>query len=302
MQDEKWGVQKQAELALENLGGVAIPDLIEALGHDEERVRAWCTEALGNIGPSAQAAVPRMMVALRNDQSELVRKDSAYAVGKIDTQAASLAMLTEAVQHDQAPKVRGEAAEAIAKIDRKARHIDVLVEALRDDEDETVRTCAARALYLLGPRASPVVPALTAALEDPSHRVRAVATTALSNAGPKAKSAVPTLRRLLTNPDHNVRLNVAIVLWWLEWDGEEIDPALTELLDVSRDPSRVTAPAIRIETVELLEQIGPAARGAVPALNKLLEETLDPYLQDAIRQALKKILEGPSELETSKGR
>src|SRR3989304_3743407 len=100
MQDEKWGVQKQAELALENLGGVAIPDLIEALGHDEERVRAWCTEALGNIGPSAQAAVPRMMVALRNDQSELVRKDSAYAVGKIDTQAASLAMLTEAVQHD----------------------------------------------------------------------------------------------------------------------------------------------------------------------------------------------------------
>jgi HEAT repeats len=54
----------------------------DAQGRQGSNMRYWAAESLGKFGPDAQAAVPDLVAALK-DESKMVRMGAAYALGEI---------------------------------------------------------------------------------------------------------------------------------------------------------------------------------------------------------------------------
>jgi hypothetical protein len=65
---------------------VLVSGLIEGLRHDHSVIRAGAANALGQLGPSAKAAVPALIAAAQ-DKAKFVRESAAEALQKIDPEA-----------------------------------------------------------------------------------------------------------------------------------------------------------------------------------------------------------------------
>ena len=160
---------KVRRAAIRSLGGieasVAVPALVKSLGDKCWEVRKAAVEALGDIGPAAQEAVPALVDALWDGPS--VRDTVPKALGDI-----------------------GPAAQAT---------VPALVRAL-GDWSETLQVAAAKALGHIGPAAQEAVPALVKAIGDRRMAVREAAVEALGHIGPAAQEAVPALVKALWGP------------------------------------------------------------------------------------------------------
>ena len=80
LKDESEDMRRYAFCALSAIGQPAVSSLITAVQHSDWWVRASAVETLGNIGNSAQAAIPSLKKALQ-DESEQVRQLAAEALG-----------------------------------------------------------------------------------------------------------------------------------------------------------------------------------------------------------------------------
>ncbi|MFZ1627358.1 MAG: NYN domain-containing protein [Anaerolineae bacterium] len=89
----------------------ALPLLLDALTHQQARVRAAAALALGQM--AAPAAVERLAACLHHDGSSLVREAAAQALGQMPTPAALIAL--QAALHDPKHKVRKTAAAMLEK-------------------------------------------------------------------------------------------------------------------------------------------------------------------------------------------
>ncbi len=103
----------------------------------------------------------------------------------------------------------------------------------------------------------------------------------LGQVGPEAKAALPTLTEMVRDEDEKLATKAARAVWQIA--GPQA--ALPLFLDYLQDPD----PQIRTRIVETLQSIGPPARGAVPALTKLLDDSNDPSLRLKVAQALGRI-------------
>jgi HEAT repeat protein len=171
--------------------------------------------------------------------------------------------------------------------------------------DEELRSEALRALSMMGPAARAAAPDLQATLKtetnstrfllaadalaqaDPSAAAtalaavardkgedagrRAWALTSLVNLGPEGREALPALEALRTDPGEPVVIRVEAVraLWHMRQPAEPLVATLCEVLGDERGPAGVQA-------LEALQEMGPAARPALPVLLKLLS---DPHLE-----------------------
>jgi HEAT repeat protein len=159
-------------------GPVDVPLLVEALHHEDVRVREWAAVALRDLGPGAQEAVPALVAVLR-DPGSGIRDWAALALGAVAIEVT--AVLPE------------------------------LVHALNDG-NMFLRAAAATSLGALGSRARPAVPQLVTALRDENGGVRARAAVALGRIGPLARDAVPALLRLLEDREASVADAAALAL------------------------------------------------------------------------------------------
>ena len=89
LRDENESVRRNAVIALGWIGEPAVPALIEALGDEDMWVSVqadmWAfvqaSQALGEIGEAAQAAVPRLTEALGSNK--YIRESAAQALSQI---------------------------------------------------------------------------------------------------------------------------------------------------------------------------------------------------------------------------
>jgi HEAT repeat protein len=158
------------------------------------------------------------------------------------------------------------------------RSIAVLTDALAEQDSQT-RRLSAWTLGDLGPLAKPAVPALIRALDDRDPEVRREVAAALGQLGPEAKAAVKPLRDALN--DRNLRLHAAVALLQISPTDESV--ALAVLDDVLRASDDET----QFYIVTILGELGPRAKGAVPALLRVFNEVR--AVRDAAAVALKKI-------------
>ena len=107
---------------------------------------------------------------------------------------------------------------------------------------------------------------------------------ALGQMGPAARAALPTLTEMVRGEDEHLATKAARAVWQIAGPQE----ALPLFLDYLQYPD----PQIRTRTVETLGNIGPPARGALPALTKLLDDSDDPSLRLKVAQALWRIDRG----------
>jgi HEAT repeat protein len=108
-----------AMIALVEHGNAAVPALIELL--DDHFHRWAATRILGDIGPAASAAVPRLIEVLRGvDPGERMHAAQALAKMGPEAKAAVPALLEIVVDSIEAHFIREAAEAAVLKIDPQA--------------------------------------------------------------------------------------------------------------------------------------------------------------------------------------
>jgi hypothetical protein len=149
----------------------AAPSLADAASDPYEGVREAAIHALGHLGPSAKAVVPRL-TALLDDGAYPHPMGVAKALLEIDPQADIIPRLVEAL-NDQRPAVRLGALDLLSSLD--ASRAAVAAPAIADllsDKDPRVRSESAKAYSRLAPR-DEAVSVLHATLKsEKDHAVR----------------------------------------------------------------------------------------------------------------------------------
>jgi HEAT repeat protein len=159
--------------------------LIHLMENDTEnlRGRSWCASALPRLGADPDLAVPALVRALADDDSDEVRSVAVLSLEKYGVEAArrgATLSLMDALW-DSHWKVRGNAACALPEMGPDAEMaLSQLAGALRDDTPY-VRGCAAQALGELGPRALEVAHEIEPLLRDADAHVRRQAQQALQH-------------------------------------------------------------------------------------------------------------------------
>jgi HEAT repeat protein len=176
-------------------GADDVGPLVDALRHEEARVRAEAADDLGLIGAATADALPALLKLSENDPEPLTRLAAARAVALIDpSNEAAVPRLVGALAGKTAG-VRKKAAECLGDLGPGAASaVPDLVRAVTDP-DPGVRWAAIDALGQVGAKAAAAVPVLVEALKSGDTRPAAI--DALGLIGPKAQTAVPDLERLL---------------------------------------------------------------------------------------------------------
>jgi len=125
------------------------------------------------------------------------------------------------------------------------------------------RAALLRAVGAFGEDAAPAVGDVARALGDPRAEVRAAAVWALSQMGKGAASAVPALERTLADPNLRVRSLSAVALRTMGPAAANAVPGLLKALDDAE-------PSVRALAADALGSLGPAGRPAVEVLGRHL--------------------------------
>ncbi len=189
-----------------------VPDLVKALKNGKPGERVIAAEALGDLGPKAEGAIPALVEVIRytphpvSSRTKWPREESAAnflleaswdALTRIGPKAVPA--LAELLAH-QDVEIRGRAAAALKAISPSAADaVPALIKHLGEGENQWVYRNAIGALAAIGPKAEAAVPALIKTVLDPKATVpkgeremplRGLAAWALAAIGPKALPAV----------------------------------------------------------------------------------------------------------------
>jgi HEAT repeat protein len=119
LNDKDIHIRVKALFALYEFGDKAMPALINALKHEDYKLRRSAADVLGFMGERAAGAVSALADAL-NDSATIVRVYAALALGEIGPKAKSAMPALEAAVKDKAYLVRDASAEALRKIKKPA--------------------------------------------------------------------------------------------------------------------------------------------------------------------------------------
>ncbi|MBI3944726.1 MAG: HEAT repeat domain-containing protein [Armatimonadetes bacterium] len=194
---------------------VAVPAFAELLA--DPGLRTVAAQALGDYGPDAAAAAPRLEALLAGTRVFWEeRQEIALALWRVGGRAeAVVPMLVGHVQ-----RATGDELHHAAKILRElgpaaAPAVPALIEVLGDREWQERRQCAIEVLGRIGPAAEPAVPALVAMLRDTLQSTRVV--RALRGIGSRA--ALPAL--IAASQDERV-----LDRWSAREAAKRIDPSV----------------------------------------------------------------------------
>lgn len=246
---------------------------------DQATVRLRAVQKLAEEGA---AGVPELLSALQ-DPDFRVREQASASLRQVG--AAGVPSLVVACGDEEAI-VRRSAVTVLGSLGSEAREaLPTLKVAAMRDPHVGVRLAAIAALREVAEDDATVVEALGKLLGDPHENVRLAAISALQKIGPGATAALPMvldgLQRGGGGPTFRWRLTYVLASM-----GPDAVPQLIEALRVREKPVRIAAAAA-------LQQIGPPAAGAIPALREALE---DPDVQLTAASALAAIGAPPDDL------
>ena len=258
--------------------GRTLSDWALLLQNPDPSAQRKAVEAL-RLGFDVQAVPVLNRAAETGDAS--VRIEAIRALAQIQPPAPeTIATLSKAMR-DTDPAIQRAAAAALGDVGA----VSVLAQALKDP-DKNVRRNAVRPLrrVVIRDRGSSdpaatraVVTALADGLKDPDGGIRRAAASSLGAIGPEAVDAIPALAATTMDPDPSVR-NATI-----EALGRIGSPAAVPVLVQALKNPRTGGLAIRA-----LGNMGPAARGAIPALREF-ESQNGPSHSGEVEAAIKAI-------------
>ncbi len=326
--DAPWFTRRQAALTLGRIGEPAAPaiaDLIRLLKAPVEPVETtpplWALKSLALFGPLAVDAAPPAIAILTNPrQPMLLRLTATETLARIGVasgagieslidgtrpvpspdpdqlelriaciEALQLARPPAAVPRlvdaceDPADRIRHAAAATLGFLGSNAEPAAEALGALvLFDEVPVVRETAARSLPLVGKRGAEVLNQL---LQHASLDVQLQAIDAASRATANQTDFIPTLRSLFDHQSPAVRVH-AMNAWWRL--TRQAGPLLAPLVEFLRHDDR----DVRKTASDTLLLIGPAARPAIPKLQRIATEGASDE-QTAARRVLRALEPSP---------
>lgn len=277
----------------------AVQVLVREMGMPGAVHAGLAAEFLERAGPAAAAAVPQLAEILKSGRDRGGVSLAARALGGIGE--AAVPSLVEGLQHAD-PGVRQASTTALKRVGPPARLAVPALLGMVKGKDPALRLTAVEALGAIGPEARAAVAELTPLLKENDRPLRHAAATSLGSMGPAAESAVPALLDLLrqgakfrsdwaqSTKSFKAKPRPAMDLQELETApvaartlgriGAAAVPALSGML-AEQDRE------IREHAAEALARVGPAAKGAIPALVTLLQDTKS---DDGVRGAAARAL------------
>jgi HEAT repeat protein len=245
-----------------------VPGLVDALKDKEPAVRKSAASLLAQLGADAQASVPALREALKDDTTQIA---AARALWKIAKDETGIPVLMQTLKAGEL-SARREAVSALAEFGPQAKPVVGALVATLGDKDE-VRGPASMTLAGMG---SAAVPAVAAVLQDKDERVRVGAAYVLSRIGKDAKEAVPALAEALADQNLYVGYLAAEALAKIGPEAKAAAPALaaalhTEAMRVDDAFPVGKGDALRDITAVALAKIGPDAKEAIPVLIDVVE-------------------------------
>ena len=226
--------------------------------------------------------VARALLKRLGDRDAMVRREAARVLEGFAPVAQTDRALRAALKVERDPEVISALASAIAmrgSRESKRLVLPLLVRELKNAKDST-RWNAAQKLGAIGSDAVPAIEPLAAALHDPQNIVRLYAATALGEIG--SRKAVPALVAALRDQWANVRAEAALAIYKIGDDVTLQKAAMPVLIKDLQESHRSY-------TFRVLEELGPRAKSAIPALQELLRKTTDNSARDAINGTLEEI-------------
>jgi HEAT repeat protein len=255
----------QAYAALKAMGTNAVPAIVRRLKRSASPWRIKYRE----LYPKFPSWLAKTLPKPKSDFNRVLGGWAFAAIGP-GVKPRLVKLLKE-----ESPSVRSAAAFGLHELRLSGADIKdaipALIEALSDQSGD-VRYSSAQTLGLIGPEAESAVPALIPLLTD-SHfgpGVRVLAFEALGMIGPKAKAAMPALRNLLTTNANDLYWGekTAVAIWRIDGDVTNTLPVLIQGLS-QPDPQE------RGEAIDVMAEMGPQAKAAVPVLlNELSQPTV----------------------------
>lgn len=276
--DDYESVRKAAVSAVAALGGPALPYLLRLLSHENPKIRAGASSALGATGARAAAAPLAVLFA---DPDPEVRENAAHAVGALGV--SSLAILEHSIASSD-PLVRMCGVVALGIIGEPAR--DLLARACQDPDPAIA--AKARSLAGIGAHAGE-----SAIVDQPDGSSEASANS----------QDISVLIRLLNNPNKDVVIkavgdlvqggesSVLPLIHALIHEKDEIRAGAAEALAVIGKPS--VKPLLAMlpdvgpeEKIWILHTLGKLGdHDSVEPISALLFDR-DPRVQQAAMEAL----------------
>ena len=258
--------------------------------NEDTAARADAALAIGNMGPTAEAAIP-VLTDLLKDRFAGISQLAMEALIKIGRPAIPA---LKGMLKDENKSARHYAADCLLGISPNGPEATAAFETtmeLLTDKDAVVRCWAADDLR--GPQAKAAIPALMECFKDKNGLVRCAAASALwriSSNEPEKKKGIAALVELATDKDAEVRHDAARVLGRI---GPEVIPILTELLS-SKDWK------IRYAVAEAFQNLVPQENDstAVPVLLGLFKDE-NALVRCAAASALWKIRRGSPEAKSA---
>lgn len=251
--------------------------LIQSLNSPSFGERHHATIALGNIGPSAKAAVPVLIRALRVPIPE-IRSSAVDALGQVGPAARPAVPALLSLLKDE-PDLEFKAAQALGRIGPDAREAVPALRKALESKRPYLRLLAALALYRVDRRAREAVPVLLQETANKHPFLQRAAIDALGELGADARTALPRLKELRSDEKETTALAAAVALYRIDPTGPPPWPRLLEALESSEQ--------VRESALSYLNQLGRRARPLVPDLIQLYHD-LGPsgngHLIDVLRQ------------------
>ncbi len=249
----------------------AVPALVRATRDENTEVRYWAVDALRRIGPAASDAAPALVVVMADDEraTQLAARRSLEMMGK-----AAIPSLVPLLRSPD-PWVRASSAEVLGGIGGDQGEVIKGLTAMLSDDSLWVRSSAAWGLGRIGRPARKAAKPLNQALaeelrHDPTlgtgeQRARVENLVyAIGRMGDASKDAVPALLSVLFDGSDSLRASAAVALAGV---GKRSARPLGGAV-LSGRPE-----AVRLEAAHALRLLGPDGKDAVKDLVKALEST-----------------------------
>ncbi len=256
--------------------------LIERLKDQDPFVRVAAARALAALPPAPEITLPIWEKAFRDADETTVSHalDALAALG-----SPAVPQLIEALKYE---KSRGPVASILGRIGPAAAPATQALAKLIADKDDRVAQEAILALAHIGPGAKDAVPALIKTIQQGKNSNSYAIVYALGKIGPDAADAEPVLSDLLKSSDRHLALSSAWALAHIRPASAEVAAKTMPVLTAGlTDP----LPLARRGAAEALGSLGPAAKGAVPDLLKVLNDE-DKSVRAAAAKAVELIRGG----------
>jgi HEAT repeat protein len=242
----------------------AVPDLMDALGHDSAAVRAGALEGLIALADEAGAAA-KLLPPLLDDPEPGVRSRAWIAAANCGVPSAALVAHLDGALSDPDTAVRRAAMQGISRLGTEAKPaVPRLIREL-ESSDASVQHAAVRALGTLGTDAAAAVKPLASALEHASADLQVDILAALGGFGDAAVPVLPAMMRLAGAPESVVRQAAIRSLHRLGEAANKASAVVARALDDSR-------PEIRSAAAGTLASIAPSDDLTVQALASALND------------------------------